>query len=63
MATSKANAPTTRGRSQDRKLVAGTQQHEVGYVATKTGASAADVKQAVKDTGNSRKKVEQKLSK
>lgn len=63
MATStKAKTPTSRGRAQDRKLVAGGQKHEVAYEAKKTGASAADVKRAVK-SGNSRKAVEKKLSK
>jgi hypothetical protein len=55
--------PTPRGRAQDRRLVAGGQKHEVAYEAKKTGASASDVKRAVKATGNSRKAVEKKLSK
>jgi hypothetical protein len=54
---------TTRGRSQDRAKVAGAQDHEVRYEAAKTGASKAAVKDAVKSAGNSRKKVEEKLSK
>lgn len=49
---------TTRGRSQDREKVAGGQDHEVKYEAGK-----AEVKSAVKSVGNSRKKVEDKLSK
>ncbi len=48
---------------QDRSKVAGQQDHEVAYEAKKTGASAGEVKDAVKSTGNSRKKVEEKLSK
>jgi hypothetical protein len=48
---------------QDRAKVAGGQDHEVRYAATKTGASKAAVKEAVKSAGNSRKKVEEKLSK
>jgi hypothetical protein len=56
-----ANTGTTRGRSQDRAKVAGGQDHEVRYEAGKTGASKADVKEAVKSVGNSRKKVEAKL--
>lgn len=51
----------SRGRSQDRARVAGGQDHEVRYEANKTGASAQEVKDAVKDVGNSRKKVEDKL--
>jgi hypothetical protein len=35
----------------------------VRYESKKTGASAADVKRAVKSEGNSRTKVEKKLSK
>jgi len=35
----------------------------VRYASKKTGASAADVKRAVKSEGNSRKKVERALSK
>jgi hypothetical protein len=54
---------TARGRAQDRSRVAGGQEHEVRYEAKKTGAKAADVQQAVKSEGNSRKKVERKLSK
>jgi len=48
---------------QDRARVAGTQDHEVRYEANKSGASKAEVKDAVKSVGNSRKKVEEKLSK
>jgi hypothetical protein len=61
MATSKNSS--SRGRAQDRAKVAGGQKHEVSYEAKKTGASAAEVKEAVKSAGNSRKKVEKKLSK
>ena len=43
-----------RGRSQDRAKVAGGQKHE-------TGASPGEVRQAVKEAGNPRKKVEEKL--
>ena len=55
------NDQTTRGRNQDRAKVAGGQEHEVRYEAKKTGASADEVKQAVKSQGNSRAKVEGKL--
>jgi hypothetical protein len=61
MATS--NKKTSRGRAQDRARVAGGQEHEVRYESKKSGASAADVKQAVKGAGNSRRAVEKKLSK
>jgi hypothetical protein len=61
MASSKSNS--NRGRNQDRARVAGGQDHEVRYEATKTGASASDVKRAIKNEGNSRKKVEKKLGK
>ncbi|HEX2548069.1 MAG TPA: DUF3606 domain-containing protein [Ramlibacter sp.] len=59
MASSKSQ--TSRGRGQDRSRVAGGQKHEVQYEAKKTGASASDVKRAVKSVGNSRKKVEREL--
>ena len=41
--------------------VAGGQKHEVAYEAKKTGAKHEEVRQAVKDAGNSRTKVEEKL--
>lgn len=47
---------------QDRAKVAAGQDHEVKYEAGKTGASKAEVKQAVKSAGNSRKAVETKLA-
>ena len=50
-----------RGRSQDRAKVAGGQKHETSYEAKKTGASASEVRTAVKQVGNSRGKVEGKL--
>jgi hypothetical protein len=52
---------TSRGRSQDRKLVAGGQDYEVRYEAKKTRRSKAAVKKAVKKVGTSRKKVERRL--
>jgi len=58
-----ANTSSTRGRSQDRRKVAGGQDYEVNYEAQKTGASSKEVKQAVKSAGNSRNKVEKKLKK
>jgi hypothetical protein len=63
MATSKKSSASSRGRAQDRSRVAGGQQHEVRYEAKKTGASASDVKRAVKSAGNSRGKVERELKK
>jgi hypothetical protein len=54
-------ATTTRGRSQDRKTVAGGQNHEVRHEATKTGSTKDEVKAAVKSAGNSRSKVEAEL--
>lgn len=51
----------SRGRAQDRARVAGGQDHEVKYEATKEGVSKDAVKKAVKSTGNSRKKVEAEI--
>jgi hypothetical protein len=39
------------------------ERHEVADEAKKTGASPAEVRQAVKTAGNSRKKVEAELGK
>jgi hypothetical protein len=47
--------------NQDRARVAGDQDHEVKYEASKTGASTSEVKAAVKSAGNSRKAVEKEL--
>ena len=55
-------ARTKRGRSQDRKRVAGGQRHEVRYEAKKTGKSKGTVKRAVKRAGPSRRNVEKALS-
>jgi len=52
-----------RGRSQDRRKVAGGQEHEVNYEKEKMGVSGKQVKDAVKSEGNSRNKVEKKLQK
>jgi hypothetical protein len=54
---------TQRGRSQDRKKVAGAQNYEVQYEKDKMGVSGKEVKDAVKTEGSSRKKVEKKLHK
>jgi hypothetical protein len=56
-------ANSSRGRSQDRRKVAGGQDYEVQYEKEKTGASSKQIKKAIKTEGNSRKKVEQKLKK
>jgi hypothetical protein len=50
-----------RGRSQDRKRVAGGQDYEVRYEAKKTGASKKRVKKAIQKVGNSRRRVEKEL--
>jgi hypothetical protein len=52
-----------RGRAQDRAKVAGGQKHEVSYQAGKTGAKPSEVREAVKNAGNSRKAVEKELGK
>jgi hypothetical protein len=52
---------SSRGRRQDRALVAGGQDYEVRYAAKKSGRSAASVKKAVKKVGSSRKKVKKAL--
>ena len=57
-----AKKRTARGRKQDRARVAGGQDYEVRYEAKKTRRSAGAVKKAVKKVGNSRKRVEKRLS-
>ena len=52
---------TYRGRAQDRARVAAGQDHEVRYEAGKEGVSKAKVQNAVKEVGNSRRKVEERL--
>tara|TARA_R110002012_G_scaffold218063_5_gene389336 strand:- start:985 stop:1230 length:246 start_codon:yes stop_codon:yes gene_type:complete len=52
---------TTRGRNQDRARVAAGQDYEVRYEANKEGVSKEEVKEAVHEVGNSRKKVEAEL--
>lgn len=54
---------TTRGRNQDRSKVAGGQDYEVNYEKNKLKVSADEIKKAVKTTGNSRKKIEEKIRK
>jgi Protein of unknown function (DUF3606) len=57
----KAKSKSSRGRKQDRALVAGRQDYEVGYESKKSGKSRSAVKKAVKKVGSSRKKVERAL--
>jgi len=52
---------TGKGREQDRAEVAGGQEHEVRYEADKVNVSKGAVKDAVKEIGNSRGKVEAEL--
>lgn len=52
---------TNRGRAQDRARVAGGQDYEVRYEAEKEDVSKGEVKQAIKEVGNSRKKIEADL--
>jgi len=54
---------SSRGRAQDRAKVAGGQDYEVRYEASKEGVSKTKVKDAVKNVGNSRSKVEKQLEK
>jgi hypothetical protein len=56
-------AETPRGRAQDRKRVAGGQDHEVKYEAKKQGVTKDVVKKSVKAVGNSRTSVEADLEK
>ena len=58
----KAKRRTSRGRRQDRALVAGGQDYEVRYAAKKSRRSSSAVKKAVKKVGSSRKKVKKALS-
>jgi hypothetical protein len=58
----KKRKQTARGRKQDRARGAGGQRYEVSYESRKTGKSAKKVKAAVKRVGNSRRKVERRLS-
>ena len=53
---------TSRGTAQDRTKVAGGQDYEVQYESKKSGSSTGQVKKAIQSVGNSRKKVEKKVS-
>jgi len=62
MATAKKTATkTTRGRNQDRALVASMEDYEVKYLAQKHSVTQKAVKAAVEKVGNSRTKVEREL--
>ena len=61
MASKKTSKRSSRGRKQDRRLVAAGQRHELSYEAKKSGKSRAKVKAAVKKAGHSRRKVEREL--
>jgi hypothetical protein len=56
-------AKSARGTSQDRKKVAGGQDHEVNYEKEKMDTTGEAVKKSVSKVGNNRKKVEEDLSK
>jgi len=56
-----AKKQASRGRQQDRARVAGGQDYEVSYEASKTGKSRATVKKTVKKVGTSRKRVERAM--
>jgi transcription antitermination factor NusG len=55
--------PEKRNIGSDRKRVGGGQDHEVKYEAHKIGTSKQEIRKAVKDVGNSRGTVEEKLKK
>jgi len=54
-------AKSSRGRSQDRKRVAGKQEHELSYMKEKFGISGQALAGAIRAVGNSRKDVEKYL--
>ena len=55
------NEKSNRGRGQDRRKVAGGQDHEVNYEKDKMNTSGEEVKKTVKKVGNERKNVEEDL--
>lgn len=59
--TSARSTQTTRGRNQDRALVATMEDYEVKYLATKHSVTQKAVKDAVAKVGHSRDKVEKEL--
>jgi hypothetical protein len=54
-------ASTSRGRSQDRKRVAGGQGHELSYMKDKYGISGQQLAGAIRAVGNNRKDIEKYL--
>ena len=54
-------AKSSRGRSQDRKRLAGKQYHELYYMVEKHGISSQQLTGAIRAVGNSREKVEKYL--
>jgi hypothetical protein len=48
---------TTRGRAQDRRLVAGGEGYEVNYFATKHGITREQSREIIARIGNSRPKL------
>ena len=58
-----ATKKDARGTNQDRRKVAGTQDHEVKYEKDKLETTGEKVKAAIKKVGNERKKVEATLKK
>jgi hypothetical protein len=58
-----ARQQTNRARKQDRARVAGGQDYEVHYEASKMHKPRGVVKKLVKKVGNSRKRVERRLAK
>ncbi|WP_407113980.1 DUF3606 domain-containing protein [Bradyrhizobium sp. LMG 9283] len=57
----KAKKQSARGRKLDRARVAGGQDYEVRYEATKTRRSASAVKKAVRKVGSSRERGGRRL--
>ncbi|MEO5999968.1 MAG: DUF3606 domain-containing protein [Chitinophagaceae bacterium] len=58
-----ANENSSKGRSQDRRKIAGGQDHEVNYEKNKLNTSSDAVKASVKKVGNERKNVEADIKK
>ncbi|HVF80489.1 MAG TPA: DUF3606 domain-containing protein [Flavisolibacter sp.] len=46
---------------RDRAKVAGEEDYEVAFLAKKFGVSAEQVRKAIEEVGNSRKKIEERL--
>jgi hypothetical protein len=54
-------AKSSRGRSQDRRRVAGGQSHEMSYMREKFDISAQQLSGAIRAVGNNRKEIEKYL--